>query len=190
MGPADHVRDVALGLFARDGYHATSMRDIARAAGLSAGAFYHHYPSKDSVLLDIMASNMQRLTDSAAAALDSAGDDRAERLRALVRAHVVDHGLHPESAVVVDTELRALSPQSRATIGAVRDAYEDVWRLAIDELAGDDPRAFDARIVRFALIQMCTGVAHWYRADGPLTIDKIADEFAEIAVTMVRGGAV
>jgi len=188
MIPIDRVRQVALDLFAEHGYKATSMRDIARAAGFTPGAFYHHYPSKESILLDIMSSTMQRLMDSAVEAVAAAGDDPEQRLRALVRTHVTDHGVHQNSATVGDTELRALSPENRLVITKIRDAYEDLWRSAVSDLARQNPSAFNEALLRLALIQMCTGVHQWYRPNGPLELTEIADQFCEIAVDMVLHG--
>jgi hypothetical protein len=101
---------------------------------------------------------------------------------------VTDHGLHRNSAIVGDTELRALSPESLEIVGRIRDSYEDLWRSAVAELASRNPAGFDHSLLRFAIIQMCTGVAHWYRPDGPLSLEKIADQFCDIAVNMVLLG--
>jgi len=49
-----HILAAALELFSRDGYDATSVAEICRAAGVSKGAFYHHFPSKQSVFLELL----------------------------------------------------------------------------------------------------------------------------------------
>jgi AcrR family transcriptional regulator len=183
MGPPT-VRESAVHLFAEQGYNATTMRDIARRASLTPGALYHHYESKEALLLEIMEQGMQKLMRSATAELAAAGSDPEQRLRALVRAHVAVHGEHREEAVVADTELRALSAESRDAIQPIRDEYEVLWRQAIEDLAAGQ-LTLDHSLVRFAIIQMCTGVAHWYRPEGPLSLDKITDQFGDIAVRMV-----
>jgi AcrR family transcriptional regulator len=183
MGPPT-VREAAVHLFAEQGYNATTLRDIARRASLTPGALYHHYESKDALLLEIMEQGMQNLMRSATAELAAAGSDPEERLRALVRAHVMVHGEHREEAIVADTELRALSAESRAAIQPIRDEYEVLWRQAIEDLAAGQ-LTLDHALVRFAIIQMCNGVAHWYRPEGPLSLDKITDQFGDIAVRMV-----
>ncbi|MFI8975034.1 TetR/AcrR family transcriptional regulator [Nocardia asteroides] len=185
MSMTDRVREVALDLFAEQSYNATSMRDIARAAGFTPGAFYHHYSSKESILLDIMVTTMRRLTTSAIQAVDAAGDDPELRLRALVRAHVVDHGRYRNSAIVGDTELRAISAGSRATVGVIRDEYEELWRSAIEDFARSTGTNIDLALIRFAIIQMCSGVAQWYRSDGPISLDDIAEQFCEIAINII-----
>ena len=60
--------EVALDLFADQGYEATSMRDIAAALGLSPGAFYHHFPSKEAVLIAVclpLVDGMVRFAEEA-----------------------------------------------------------------------------------------------------------------------------
>ena len=62
--------EVALDLFSDQGYEATSMRDIAAALGLSPGAFYHHFPSKEAVLVAVclpLVDGMVRFADEAKA---------------------------------------------------------------------------------------------------------------------------
>ena len=49
-----HIMDAAIGELCRSGYDATSVSDICREAGVSKGAFYHHFPSKQALFLAIM----------------------------------------------------------------------------------------------------------------------------------------
>jgi AcrR family transcriptional regulator len=62
------IVSAALGCFARDGFHATSMRDVVRASGLSAGAVYSYFPSKD----DLVAAAVEPILGQLSAALDDA----------------------------------------------------------------------------------------------------------------------
>src|SRR5690349_17075008 len=60
----DCILDAAVQLFAEYGYHAAPLRDIARIAGIQAASIYHHYPNKQSLLVEIMETHMQRLNHS------------------------------------------------------------------------------------------------------------------------------
>ena len=83
----------AVALFARRGYHATSMREIAASAGVQPAAIYHWYPSKEAILIGLQDDFMERLTAEVVAARDRQTRP-ALRLAAAVREHVVFHGLH------------------------------------------------------------------------------------------------
>src|SRR6266480_3412950 len=55
------ILDAAVQLFAKYGYHAAPLRDIARIAGIQAASIYHHFPNKQALLVEIMETHMQRL---------------------------------------------------------------------------------------------------------------------------------
>jgi AcrR family transcriptional regulator len=182
---AERVRQSALRLFAKRGYEATGIRDVARDAGLSLATLYHYIDSKEDLLLDITRTSMHDLRDAANEALAGA-ETPAERLAALVRAHVTVHGRQRLEALVSDTEIRSLSEAERKGVIKLRDRYESQWQQAIDEgIASGDFHAEDPGLVRLALLQMCTGVAYWYSPAGPKSLPHIADTFADLALSMI-----
>src|ERR1041384_5110722 len=78
------VRKAALGLFAEQGYHGTSIREIARESGLSVPGVYHHYRSKQDVLVDLMATALNELLERPRTALDAAPAEPSSQFDALV----------------------------------------------------------------------------------------------------------
>jgi AcrR family transcriptional regulator len=181
---APRVRAAALHLFARHGYAAVSMRQIAAAVGLQVGALYLYTPDKQALLFDLMRAHMDELL----AALDATPlpPEPAARLAAFARFHVRFHLARPEAVFIAYMELRSLEPANFAVIEALRRAYED--RLEAILRAGVAAGAFDApdtRLATRALIAMLTGVTTWYRADGPLGPDAVADLYAAMACRAV-----
>ena len=87
------------------------MRAIAAEARVQPAAIYHHYASKEDILVGLQDDFMQRLTDQVVAALEQ-HERPALRLAAAVHAHVVFHGLHTRAAFVTDSEIRALNDLS------------------------------------------------------------------------------
>jgi len=182
---ASRIRQSALRLFAKRGYEATGIRDVARDAGLSLATLYHYIDSKEDLLLDIARTSMHDLGKAAEDALSGA-DTPAERLAALVRAHVTVHGNQRLEALVSDTELRSLSEPERKGAVKLRDRYEGLWQQVIEEgIASGDFDVVDSKLARLALLQMCTGVAYWYSPAGDRTLPHIADSFAEYALQTV-----
>ncbi len=183
---ADRIRQSALRLFAKHGYGATGIREVARDAGLSLSTLYHYIDSKEDLLLNIIRASMTELRAAAQEALASA-ETPAERLAGLVRGHVTMHGRMQLDAIVSDTELRSLSESERKGAVKLRDRYEEQWQEVIDEgIATDDFYVTDPKLIRLALLQMCTGVAYWYSPSGDLPLSQIADSFADLALLMVR----
>ena len=91
------VLDAAAALFVAQGYAATTLRQIAAAAGIKAGSIYHHFDSKETIFVTVLADGMTVMRDAfeTVHARTAGFDDAADRLRAHVRAHlgaVFEHG--------------------------------------------------------------------------------------------------
>lgn len=186
MNTQDRIREAAVSLFAEKGFSGTGIRDIALAAEISVASLYHYMSTKDDLLVDIMDVGLRRLLVSAED-LAIQLPDPVERLAALAQLHVWVHGIRQQSALVCDTELRSLSGEQLAQIVLLRDAYQGQWRSTVDEGV---KRGFmtvsDSKLTSLAMLEMCTGVSHWYRPDGPRTLRDICDLFAEMALALVR----
>jgi AcrR family transcriptional regulator len=176
----------AIELFARLGYHATSMRAIASAAGVRPAAIYHWYPSKESILVSLQDDFMKRLTEKVIAGMDR-HQQPALRLAAAVREHVVFHGLHRRAAFVTDSEIRALADGPRRALIAKRDAYQEMFsELIRDGIRDGSLHASDADIATYAILLQCTGVALWFDSGGPLDLDRIAELHVELVLGSLR----
>jgi AcrR family transcriptional regulator len=168
------VADAALRLFARHGYAAVSMRQIAAEVGVQAGALYNYTPDKQSLLFDLMRGHMDELI-AASDAQGSTGAPR-DRLEAFVRFHILFHLARPDAVFISYMELRNLSPENFAVIEGLRRSYED--RLEAILKAGTDAGVFavaDTKITTLAIIAMLTGVTTWYRASGRLSSEGVAE---------------
>jgi len=178
----DAIHAAAVDLFARLGYHATSMRAIAAAAEIQPAAIYHWYPSKEAILVDLQDEFMERLTEKLDAAMGRY-EPPPLKLAAAVREHVVFHDLHRREAFVTDSEIRALTEGPRRALIAQRDAYQQSFIGLIDAGVADGSlRASDARVAAYAILLQCTGVALWFDPDGPLELDRVADLHVELVL--------
>jgi AcrR family transcriptional regulator len=181
-GTRDAIHAAAVDLFARLGYHATSMRAIASAAEIQPAAIYHWYPSKEAILVDLQDEFMERLTEKLVAAM-ARYDGPAMKLAAAVREHVVFHGLHRREAFVTDSEIRALTEEPRRALIAQRDAYQQLFVELIESgLRDGSLRASDARVATYAILLQCTGVALWFDPAGSLALDRVADLHVELVL--------
>ncbi len=178
----------AVDSFAELGYHGTSTRHIAAAAGMSAGALYVHYRTKADLLFRIA----ERVHASVLAALEDAldgVDGRPERVRALMYAFARWHARHHRAARVIQNELGALEPPHAVEIAALR---RRVRALLHDEVqAGAAAGVFDVADVpgtSRALASLAIDVCRWYRPDGPRTPDEIGALCAHLALRMLASG--
>lgn len=179
------VRQAARRLFARHGYAAVSMRQIAAAVGVQAGALYAYTPDKQALLADLLRDHMELLL----AAWEDEGGDPLARLERFVRFHIGYSLDHPDEVFLSYMELRNLTPDNHAAIAALRGRYETA--LADILRAGAEAgvmRVADARLAAMALIAMLTGVTNWYREGGRLDRAAVADHYWTLARGAVGAG--
>lgn len=172
-------------LFSERGFHGTGIRDIADAAGVAVSATYYYASSKDEVLEDVMHRTLDVLISSSEQTLNEI-DDPAERLAALIAVHVAFHARNPRAAKVADHEFSALAGEARRDVLRKRDSYEAVWQGTLE--AGESEGIFTdhGTAARLALLQMVTGVAHWYRPRGSLSVAELCSRFADMGLALVR----
>jgi AcrR family transcriptional regulator len=177
---------VASELFRANGYAATSVRDIAKALDIQAASMYAHVASKEDVLWSIVDGGAAAFERAADAAVADVTGDPLDRLAALVEAHVEVITADPERSSVFVTEWRHLSAERRARIAARRDAYERRFRDTIaDGIAIGVFRPTDPMVAAAFLLSALNGIAAWYRPDGRLAPERIADLFVELSLRML-----
>lgn len=173
------IRAAALRLFARHGYAAVSMRQIASEVGVQAGALYLYTPDKETLLFELLCEHMEDLLAQAAALPD--GPPEA-RLDSFVRLHI-GHSLdHPEAVFLSYMELRNLGPANFAVIEGLRRRYEEVLADILRAgRASGQLHVPEPRLASFALIAMLTGVTTWYREGGRLSRDRVVAIYLDMA---------
>jgi AcrR family transcriptional regulator len=158
------------------------MRAIAARARVQPAAIYHHYASKEDILVGLQDDFMQRLTDQVVGALER-HERPGLRLAAAVREHVVFHGLHTRAAFVTDSEIRALSEDRRAALIAKRDDYQRMFSGMIrDGIREGALRTSDVYVATYAILLQCTGVALWFDERGPLGLAEVAELHVELVL--------
>lgn len=178
------LRDAALRLFARHGYAAVSMRQIAAEIGVQAGALYLYIDDKQSLLFDLMQAHMQDLfrawQDSLAQAT---GGGALARLEHFARFHIRFHAARADAVFISYMELRNLTPENFARIEALRRRYESELEAILR--AGQAERSMavpDTKLATLAIIAMLNGVNTWFREGGRLSRATVED----IHIDMIR----
>jgi AcrR family transcriptional regulator len=176
------LRDTALRLFARHGYAAVSMRQIATELGLQAGALYLYTPDKQALLFALMREHLEHLLQDwrppAAPPL--------AQLESFVRHHIRYHLDRPDLVFIAYMELRNLTPENFAVIEGLRRDYESLLEAILKR--GQEVGVFaigDSKLATMALIAMLTGVTTWYREGGRLdraTVETLYWDMARKAV--------
>lgn len=181
--------DAALAAFADRGFHGTTTRDIASAAGMSPAAVYVHYRSKEELLFALSRSGHE----STIAVLDAADDPTAspvERLDSVMRAFAQWHADGHTSARIVNYELTALDPDHHTEILVLRREITRRVRAIVDAgVASGDFDVDDPHTTTNSLLSMGIDIARWYSKSGPLSPEQIGDFYAMLALRVVGAPA-
>jgi AcrR family transcriptional regulator len=171
---SDEIRSVALDLFYKRGFQATTLRDIAAKVGIQVGSLYNHIASKGELLFEIMENIMLDLLEEQRQFADT--PDVVERMRLLVYHHVKFHGERAEEVFVGNSELRSLNRAQRARIVGLRHDYEQMFQNELDDgIRQGKFLPVDVQVTSFGILAMTTWVSSWYSSRGRLSLEEIAE---------------
>jgi AcrR family transcriptional regulator len=168
-------------VFAKKGYHATTMRDLARASGMSLAGMYHYVGGKEELLYLIQRRFFELVLQGASAAV-AAAPDPVTKLRAFIHHHVGVFAAHMSEMKVLAREAETLTGERDREIRDLKRRYVDLLAGCIEGLDGVDPRT-----AAYALFGMMNWIHTWYRTGGRLSAPELADEFAELFLHGVQG---
>ncbi len=185
---ADTIKQVAVDLFYRKGYFATSISEIAQGCGIQKASIYYHFPGKEELLFCIMSTTMSDLMASLQAGLEGrAGIE--QRMRAAVHSHVSFHLNRQKETFIASSELRGLTPAHYEKIVTLRDAYETIFQELIRK--GIALKVFapgDVKILSYAILTLCTAGASWFKPHGRLSVDGVAEIYETFILNGLQAG--
>lgn len=156
------------------------MQDIASAVNLQKASLYHHFTSKQEILLALLDHAMYLLTDR----LEEVRAARLapeEKLRQAMVAYLEIITAQQNLAAVLLLEYRSLEAEQRRQHILSRDHFEHLWRDLISE--GKQAGVFqceDASLAGRAILGVLNWTVTWYRPDGPSSAEEIADQFTNL----------
>jgi TetR/AcrR family transcriptional regulator, cholesterol catabolism regulator len=182
----EQLVDVAATLFARRGYHATSIQDVADTAGIRKGNVYYYVTTKEDLLYAIV----RRHHDAALAEIESfvGIDSPVDRIIAFMRAYVRRYMIDPDAVKVFIYEFENLGDERRQAINAERRRYSEFLTEAIrDGQAEGTIRAeLDAEAAALGMLGMLNWTFRWFHRDGRLSPETLVETYLDLAVSGLR----
>ncbi|HMO44689.1 MAG TPA: TetR/AcrR family transcriptional regulator [Rubrivivax sp.] len=172
-------------LFRRQGFAATTTRDIAAAAGMRSGSPFYHFENKAALLFAVMEQGMRAALQCQAAALQRVPSGAApeEALRRLVRAHFgVLLGPGSDFIPVMLYEWRSLSAAQRAGIARLQRDYEAAWADVLQALSAAGCIGADARIARLMMLGALNWSVQWYKPKQGASLDDLCEQAMRLFV--------
>ena len=169
------------------------MRNIAGAAGLTPGALYWHFPSKEAILYDILAS----LSDEWHAVVEEVMREPTPgaQLASFVceqihwELRLADEG-HALLAVHGPDQLKQfLTAEQRDLISRRQDVHFEALEAILREGVADGSfRDMDTRLTAHAIHDMGSRVPGWWKPDGGIAASTVATAYKELVMRMVAAG--
>lgn len=183
----ERLLEVASRLFAARGFDGASVQDIVGAAGLTKGAMYHYFDSKDDLLHEIYA-RIIRPQRARLETIAGAPDAAVGRLRTAAEDFVVTTVQNLDEVRVFLTAVHRLRSDQRRGVEAERRRFHDTFTALIDE--GQNKGAFRDDIPADLVVHNFVGSVHhlgtWYDPTGPLAPPTLAVQYSELLVTSLE----
>jgi AcrR family transcriptional regulator len=177
------IIQAAAQIFRQKGYHGTSMQDIADAVDLQKASLYHHVTGKQDILVTILDQALDLLIEDMEKVATSKLSPQ-EKVRSAMRTYVSRLTGDLDLATVLLMEHRSLDDELRVIHIDRRDRFEALWRGIVQEgIDSDIFRTVDARLTSFAFLGVLNWLITWYRHDGSLSGEQIADRFADLLLS-------
>ncbi|KJS59974.1 TetR/AcrR family transcriptional regulator [Streptomyces rubellomurinus] len=182
---AHRLLQAAVASFAERGFHATTTRDIATAAGMSPAALYIHYQSKAALLAEI--SQAGHAATLALVCRAAAGEgDPAQRMRGLVEQFTAWHARARTVGRVVNYELHALPEDAYAVVAALRlDIEREVSALIEAGVAAGAFQVAEVRTAARAVTSLGIDVSRWYTDRSTETPEELGRRYGELVLRML-----
>ncbi|EDY45370.1 TetR/AcrR family transcriptional regulator [Streptomyces sp. SPB074] len=174
-------------LFAEQGYDRTSVQEIVEAAGVTKGALYHYFGSKEDLLQEVYA-RVLRLQQQRLDAYVNGDGPVADRLRAAAADVVVTTIDNLDDAAIFFRSTHHLSPEKNKEVRAERRRYHERFRALIER--GQQEGVFSSATPADLVVDYHFGSVHhlatWYRPGGPMGPQEVADHLADLLLRALR----
>jgi len=173
------VLRAAVNMFNAQGFHATSLDDVAASLGVSKPTIYHYLGNKDQVLFECVTRGLEQLRAAADAARAAPGSG-LDRLRSFLRRYA-EITMDDFGRCVIRTSDEALSTESAVRFRALKREIDEAMRELITEAVGDGSMApLDVKLTAFTLAGALNWPARWFQPDGLTPAEHVAAQMVDI----------
>ncbi len=173
-------------VFADKGYHQATIRDIARATGVSLAGLYYYFKSKEDLLFLVLDNSLRRLLSRQREAMKGVTDPR-ERFHILIQTHLGFLAGNEQEMKVLVRETASVSGEMRERVADREREYAGILYRILKDLAPEE-NAPDLRVATFSLFGMLNWVYTWYVPDRHLPVERLAHELEQIFLNGYSAG--
>ncbi|WP_454624988.1 TetR/AcrR family transcriptional regulator [Bradyrhizobium cenepequi] len=171
------VLRMAVQLFLEQGYHRTTLNDVAERLNITKPALYNYFGGKDQILFECWAIGNERVDDCINEIAAGGGTGLAKLRKLIVRYAEVMTTDYGKSLVRFD--VRDLTEHNRKIVRTAKKKIDRAFRDYIaDGIVDGSIRPCDAKLSAFAIAGSLNWIGHWFQPSGPVTAEAVAKEFA------------
>jgi AcrR family transcriptional regulator len=179
------VLRTAARIYSRNGFHETTLADIADKLNVSKPALYYYFRSKDDILFECHRLAIEAITDGdnpMPSRAEASGRERLEEfLRRYVRMVVDDFG-----TCLVMTGTNALEPENRGQVVEGRRQIDSMLRELLEHGNADGTLACpDTKLTAMFIFGAMNWIPRWFHADGSLGLEEVADRLIEFVLQAI-----
>lgn len=181
------ILDEAVSLMRDQGFHGTSIQDVADRLRFTKAAFYYYVKNKEDMLYEISMQTLRLMLDRIGGIANSP-ERPIEKMRRVIDCYV--HLMADETSLftVYFREKRFLSPRhSRQVIASERQILRMIERIYSEGVASRDFRKLDPAVSVLGILGMCFWMTNWYERQGRLSGAEIAKAFETIVLSGISG---
>jgi AcrR family transcriptional regulator len=164
-------------IFAEKGYHQASIRDIARATGVSLSGLYYYFKSKEELLFLLQDHAFGTLVTNLAELLEGV-DDPHRRIRLMIENHLRFFVNNMAEMKVLSHEADVLSGDMRAQVNQKKRTLTQTAMEILREL--DPESTIDLRVATFSLFGMMNWLYNWYRPERDVSVERLAEDISRL----------
>lgn len=180
------VLKAATRLIRQQGYHGTSVNDIAVALSITKSSLYHHIKSKQDMLFQILDEAITSVSKGLVE-ISSADLPPTQKISLAMSNHILNLVEHRESVSVLLQERNSLESPYLEVYLPKRKSYELLFRRVIqDGIASGEFRSVDPKTTTLAILGLCNWLVQWYDPEGELSPQTITDSYIDLVMRMLR----
>ncbi len=175
---------VAADLFSTKGFKGTSIRDIANAMDMSISNIYHYFGNKEGLLLAVLEHSSKSLVEKLGG-ISQMQLDPLDRFKRLVKSHIQLSDFYKKEVKIFFMDEEHLTPEGTQINKITQQKILEIYRNSLTDLKQAGLlRCKSITITAFNILGIINWQLRWYKTDGSLSLEQVADEI----VTFVLNG--
>jgi TetR/AcrR family fatty acid metabolism transcriptional regulator len=179
------ILEAAVKVFARQGFHQSTIAQIAKEAGVADGTIYLYFKNKDDILVQFFSYRAKQVFERFREAVDQANTS-LDKLRNLIRRHLAEFQQDKDGAIVYQVETHQNSRLAEAQIKEMSKLYRDLISEIVEQGQQEGTIRKDlyvGLVKRFIIGAVDEVISTWLHSNGEYDLVSMADPLVDLFVS-------